>query len=141
MVMVNFFQLQDRRLSLYLLAFLLSIVMVITITCTEVFAEEISVPFIIGSGEFSYDDGVYYQSSFRFPHGVAYSEATNSLIIVDTQNHRIRQLDLATNKVTSLAGTSTKVDRFGFPAGGHKDGDADKALFNRPRGVAIAPKL
>jgi len=144
--MLDCLPLRRKPLTLSILFITLAIVMSITISTSDVFAEETSAPisetptpFIIGTGEFSYNDGLYDESSFRFPYGVAYSESTNSLIIVDTQNHRIRQMDLATYEITTLAGTSTQVDRFDFPAGGHVDGDADKALFNRPRGIAIAP--
>jgi len=135
-------QLRHKPLTLSVLIIMLAIVMFITVNTTYpklVNAEDISTPFIIGTGNFSYSDGSYDEATFRFPYGVAYSESSNSLIIADTQNHRIRQFDLATNEITTLAGTSTQVDRFDFPAGGHSDGDADKALFNRPRGIAIAP--
>ncbi|OEF96857.1 stalk domain-containing protein [Desulfuribacillus alkaliarsenatis] len=96
-------------------------------------------PFLIGSGDFEYLNGIYYEAEFRFPYGVTYNPHTDMMLIADLQNHRIRQMNMETFEVTTLAGTTEQVDRFGFPAGGHVDGDADEAMFNRPRGLAVAP--
>lgn len=99
----------------------------------------VSEAFAIGDSDFDYVDGPMAQASFRNPYGMAYDAKSNTLLIVDSQNHRIRTLDLATGQVSTLAGTSDQVDIYGFPAGGHKDGDALAAKFNRPRGIVIAP--
>lgn len=96
------------------------------------------VPKVVGSGEFSFADGGADDASFAFPYGLAYSEKDDALIIADMQNHRIRSLNLKTFQVKTIAGKDSGVDRFGFPAGGYIDGDVNEALFNRPRGVAVA---
>ena len=96
------------------------------------------VPKVVGNGEFAFADGDADDASFAFPYGLAYSEKDDALIIADMQNHRIRSLNLKTFQVTTIAGKDSGVDRFGFPAGGYIDGDVSEALFNRPRGLAVA---
>ena len=98
----------------------------------------VSTPVIVGTGEFGMGDGSAEEAVFGFPFGVAYSKKADALIIADTQNHRICSLNLKTLKISTIAGISKGVDRFGFPGGGYVDGDAKKAMFNRPKGVAVA---
>lgn len=98
----------------------------------------VSIPTIVGTGEFGCSDGKATEASFSFPYGLAYSKKLDALIIADTQNHRICKLDLKRLKITTIAGISKGVDRFGFPGGGYIDGDAKKAMFNRPKGIAVA---
>ncbi|MFA7533826.1 MAG: hypothetical protein WCY46_05820 [Tissierellaceae bacterium] len=93
---------------------------------------------VIGSGESARSDGKATEVSFNNPFGIAYSEKLNALIIADTGNHRIASLDLKTMEVKTIAGLNKGEDRFGFPGGGYVDGSLDKAMFNRPRGVAVA---
>lgn len=64
---------------------------------------------------------------FNNPGGIT-SDGTN-LYIVDTGNQAIRKLELATGKVTTLAGLVGKR--------GHKDGIGQEARFNIPQGIAI----
>lgn len=72
------------------------------------------------------------------PYGLAYDADGNALIIADSRNHQILSLNLASLEMTVVAGKIQGADRFGFPAAGYKDGDVEEALFNRPRGVAVA---
>lgn len=98
----------------------------------------VSSPLIVGTGEFGMGDGSAEEAVFGFPFGVAYSKKADALIIADTQNHRICSLNLKTLKISTIAGFSKGVDRFGFPGGGYVDGVVKKAMFNRPKGVAVA---
>lgn len=98
----------------------------------------VTAPTIVGTGEFGCGDGSAAEAVFGFPHGIAYSKKSDALIIADTQNHRICSLSLKTLKVTTIAGIGKGVDRFGFPGGGYVDGDVKKAMFNRPKGIAVA---
>ncbi|OEH85289.1 hypothetical protein BHU72_04115 [Desulfuribacillus stibiiarsenatis] len=120
------------------LLFIVSLLMLLFVSSLGISAQE-KTALIIGTGDFSYQDGDYTNAEFRFPYGLASSPSKDVLYIVDNQNHRIRTLDIAAKRVATLAGNSELVDRFGFPAGGHRDGDAAKAMFNRPRGIAVAP--
>lgn len=76
--------------------------------------------------------------SLIYPYGMAYSKDLDALIFTDIQNHTINILDLKTLKIETLSGVSKGVDRFGFPGAGYVDGDINKAMFNRPKGIAIA---
>lgn len=98
----------------------------------------VSAPLLVGSGDFDLTDGPRTEADFRFPYGMAYSETDNALIIADMQNHSIRKLDLRTMQVTTIAGKTSGVDRFGFPGGGYVDGAVADAMFRRPRAVAVA---
>jgi DNA-binding beta-propeller fold protein YncE len=62
--------------------------------------------------------------------GIAYK--SGALYIADTDNHRVRKLDLATNIVTTIAGTGTA----GFSGDG---GAAASAELNAPRDLEIGP--
>jgi streptogramin lyase len=63
--------------------------------------------------------------------GIAY--ANNTLYIADTDNHRIRKMDLATNIVTTIAGT-------GVAGYSGDDGAATSAQLNAPRDLEIGPE-
>ncbi len=58
---------------------------------------------VIGSGEESDQDGDYSQAAFRQPQGMALRGDT--LYVADTENHRIRAVDLKSKTVTTIAGT------------------------------------
>ncbi|MDD2481790.1 MAG: stalk domain-containing protein [Lutispora sp.] len=113
---------------------LITLLLFIGVNYTSVIAENnpvssvVSSPTIVGTAE----------ASFSLPYGLAYSKKLDALIIADTQNHRICSLNLKTLKVGTISGISKGADRFGFPGGGYIDGDISKAMFNHPRGVAVA---
>lgn len=65
---------------------------------------------------------------FNVPQGVALNPAGTTLFIADTGNHTIRRLVVATNAVTTLAGTAG--------AAGSADGAGAAARFNSPTGIA-----
>ncbi|NLJ72013.1 MAG: hypothetical protein GX333_03240 [Syntrophomonadaceae bacterium] len=93
---------------------------------------------IIGSGDFDYKDGRVDEAAFRFPNGLAYAKKAEAIIIADTQNHCIRSLNLKSLEVTTVAGKSQGLDRFGFPGGGYLDGGVKEAMFSHPKGLVAA---
>ncbi len=60
-------------------------------------------PIIIGSGEKGFVDGVYGEARFHSPEGIALNGET--LFVADRLNHAIRQVDLQSQTVTTIAGT------------------------------------
>lgn len=98
----------------------------------------LATPLIIGTSEFDFADGAIDQASFRLPYDIAYSSIDDAIVITDYYNHRIRKLDLKTMEVSTIAGFDEGEDRFGFPGGGYIDGAEEEAMFNYPRGLAIA---
>jgi DNA-binding beta-propeller fold protein YncE len=71
-------------------------------------------------------DGVGTAASFNRPWAITLRGT--SLYIADTMSHIIRKLDLATNEVTTVAGT------VGVP--GYDNGTGTGSKFNWPRGIA-----
>ncbi len=60
---------------------------------------------VVGSGDHGLADGDFTAAKFFRPQGVCFDTEHPSLIFVaDTENHAVRKIDLATRKVTTLAG-------------------------------------
>ena len=82
---------------------------------------------IIGSGEQGFDDGAYQTATFYDPQGLVL--AGDDLYVADTKNHAIRKIDLAKQKVTTVAGTGEQSKVF------HEGGDGRR----QPRVVCECP--
>lgn len=89
-----------------------------------------------GSGEVGDQDGQAALSKFSFP-SVAIEANDGSIYVSDTQNHRIRVIS-SQNEVKTFAGVTTETDEYGFPIGSLKDGNANNAMFNAPKGLALS---
>ncbi len=72
-------------------------------------------------------NGVGAAASFDSPHGLA-CDGAGHLFVADTTNEIVRQIDLASGQVTTLAGEA------GHP--GKSDGVGSAALFDHPMGLA-----
>ena len=88
---------------------------------------------IAGTGDFGYDgDGQHaLKSTWNGPKAIRCDQA-NNLLVVDTENHAVRQINLSTYVVKTIAG-------------GHKGGDGDggpaiKAGLNRPHACSADDK-
>ena len=71
-------------------------------------------------------DGRGTTARFYGPEGVSVDDATNTLLVADYNNHRIRRIDLQTLHVTTLAGSGSA---------GIEDGLGTWASFYHPTGV------
>jgi DNA-binding beta-propeller fold protein YncE len=80
---------------------------------------------LAGAGVRGYADGPAAQARFAEPEGVAVDAAGN-VYVADGGNHRIRKITPG-GEVTTVAGAT-----FGF-----RDGPAEAARFNTPRGLAV----
>ncbi|WP_327096108.1 hypothetical protein OIE68_40220 [Nocardia vinacea] len=85
---------------------------------------------VAGTGTEGYngDDQLAVNADLNYPSGVAVDGAGN-LYIADFANDRVRRVDLATGRITTVAGTS--------PDGLADDGLAIHALLREPQGVAV----
>ena len=87
-----------------------------------------------GGGSGSADDtGV--AARFYNPYGISYSEPSGvytqgRLFVADTSNHTIRQIDVATGVVSTLAGLAGSY--------GPANGTGAAARFNTPRGISYS---
>lgn len=86
---------------------------------------------IAGTGERGYtgDGGPALGATFNGPKGIAYSEADDSLYIVDTENHVIRRMSLADGRVDTVLGSGERGDG--------PDGDPLQCKLDRPHGVCV----
>ena len=82
---------------------------------------------LVGTGLFDYgnNDGVGKNARIQHAQGIAIGNG--SLFIADTYNHKIRALNLATDRVTTVAGSGSH---------GWKDGPAKQAEFDEPSGLS-----
>lgn len=71
-------------------------------------------------------DGPGQSARFNYLQGIALNSDETALILADQNNQRIRKLDLATNNVTTIAGSATK---------GAIDGPGLSSTFNYPVGA------
>lgn len=86
---------------------------------------------IAGTGErgFTGDGGPALAATFNGPKGIAYSVSDQSLYIVDTENHAIRRMSLATGIIETVLGTGERGDG--------PDGDPHECSLARPHGVSV----
>ncbi len=86
---------------------------------------------LAGNGEagFSGDGGPALEASLNSPHGLA---VHGQLFVADTDNHRIRRIDLGSGVITTVAGNG----QHGFSGDG---GPATQASLNRPTAIAFDP--
>ncbi|WP_017756672.1 NHL domain-containing protein [Calidifontibacillus oryziterrae] len=83
-----------------------------------------------------YADGQGAAAQFNEPSGLAIA-ANGDIYVADTGNQRIRKIDSSGN-VTTVAGTGAgKMTDTSYIVGGYADGDAARAQFNFPTGLAF----
>ena len=84
--------------------------------------------FIAGSGTAGFADGAGSGAKFNRPYGLAIDSSGRYLYVADTNNHRIRKIDLSTNTVSTILGTGV---------GGYLDAQASKAVLSFPEYVRV----
>ncbi len=91
---------------------------------------------VIGSGAIGREDGDYRQASFDHPQGLALRDST--LYVADTENHLLRKIDLASRKVTTIAGTGVQ-RRGSWPGleGVQRAEDVPDRSVGRPKETAL----
>lgn len=84
-----------------------------------------------GSGENTFEDGSAEEAAFAGPAGLAIYD--NSLYVADKNNNKIRKVDLATGRVTTLAGSGNA----SYEPGALVDGNVNQARFNFPSALVV----
>jgi sugar lactone lactonase YvrE len=82
-----------------------------------------------GTAGYSGDNGQATAAELYYPSGVAF-DSNGDLFIADTWNNRVREVNLSTGAITTVAGNGTG----GFSGNG---GQATAAELNSPEGVAV----
>ncbi len=97
---------------------------------------------IAGSGNPGFADGPALSASLNLPCSICFGLLYNCLFIADSDNHRIRILDLQSGIVPLRSKRYILsffflgiVSSIGKGKAGYKDGEAEEAQFNCPRGV------
>lgn len=86
--------------------------------------------FVAGSGKMGFQDGVGGQAVFNGPFTLTLSQDEKTLYVADKNNHAIREIILATRRVTTLAGNG-KI--------GYREGPFSKAVFAIPEYIQTGP--
>jgi DNA-binding beta-propeller fold protein YncE len=84
---------------------------------------------LAGGNLFEFGDSDGKGDAVRLQHPLGVAVYDGRVFIADTYNHKIKVLDPATRKVSTVAGTGTA---------GHADGPALVAQFHEPGGISIA---
>lgn len=83
---------------------------------------------VAGSGTAGFKNGTGSSASFNGPAALTLSSDEKNLYVIDKNNQVIRQIELATGKVTTLAGVGKA---------GYKEGKFNKAVFNAPEYIKL----
>ena len=75
-----------------------------------------------------YSDGTGENAIFNNINGIVIDSTETNLYVTDTNNNRIRKIEISTGTVTTLAGSNTN---------GDTDGTGSNATFNAPYGITI----
>ncbi len=86
---------------------------------------------VAGEGDPGFEDGAFHSAQFNNPLGLALNEDGSILYVADTENDRIRAVDLNNkNQVQTIAGTEKA---------GNLDGPISTATFTHPKSLAVLP--
>ena len=83
---------------------------------------------LVGAGLFEFDDIDGPPDQARFQHPIGVMHHIGILYVADTYNHKIKIIELASGKVSTLAGTGRS---------GENDGPSLEATMSEPNDVAI----
>ncbi len=87
---------------------------------------------VIGTGKEGAADGSYATAEFHHPRGLAVDG--DSLYVADTQNQRLRKIDLKSHAVSTISGDGQLTEILAPP----DFGDAKKARLNSPWDLVVA---
>ena len=76
---------------------------------------------VIGGTDSGFADGDFRTARFRHPQGVYYDTSSDIIYVADTENHAIRQIDMKTRQVETIAGNGYQALGFKSAEGKGKD--------------------
>ena len=87
----------------------------------------------LGPAGYSGDGGAATSATLRQPFDVEIGPKDGALYVADTENHAVRRVDLAKDRIETIAGT-------GEPGFSGDDGPATLAQLREPYGLAFDAK-
>ncbi|HEY3250989.1 MAG TPA: thioredoxin-like domain-containing protein [Ignavibacteria bacterium] len=92
---------------------------------------------VIGTGKQGLKDGSYNESEFFKPQGIAFNNG--KLYIADTENHLIREVDLITKQVSTIAGLVREDFSGGYQSKNYGiiSGKANETALNSPWDIVV----
>ena len=87
-----------------------------------------------GAKGYSGDGGVAKEATFNGPKGIAVGPQ-GKVYVVDTENQAIREINLRSGKIATVAGKGPQ-----FRGGAGDGGSATAAELDRPHGICVSPK-
>jgi DNA-binding beta-propeller fold protein YncE len=94
----------------------------------KIVIDTVVVSTLAGNTTSGHADGTGTAAHFNFPNDMTIDSTGTNLYILDSRNHLIRKMVIATEAVSTLAGST---------AGGHSDGTGAAASFYYPYGIII----
>lgn len=117
--------------SIKKLVLLLGLSLVVTSPSWAVRPMHSSLALIAGYGVPGYQDGMFSEARFNEPLALAISPDGSKLYVSDTENNRVRMVNLDENyRVTTLVGNGKA---------GEEDGPFTRATLNHPKAMAYLP--
>ncbi len=92
--------------------------------------DEVSVEEVIGSGKSGSKEGTFAEAEFFRPQGITFYK--DKLYIADTENHLIREIDLAAKTVRTIAGLGYQSQETGIISG-----NANETALNSPWDLVV----
>jgi thiol-disulfide isomerase/thioredoxin len=97
---------------------------------------------VIGTGKSGLRDGVFNEAEFFAPQGMTFDDENQILYVADTENHALRQVDLKSQSVKTIAGTGEQSHNI-MPHGGagletHLNSPWDVVLWGQTLLIAMA---
>ena len=87
-----------------------------------------------GAKGYSWDGGSAKEATFNGPKGIAVGPQ-GKVYVVDTENQAIREINLRSGKIATVAGRGPQ-----FRGGAGDGGSATAAELDRPHGICVSPK-
>jgi len=87
---------------------------------------------LAGSSNWGFQDGSGGSARFRFPKGLAMTPDGTQAVVTDQDNNKIRLVNMATGRVSTLAGPENNGQGF-------QDGAVGSARFYNPYSVVVTP--
>jgi sugar lactone lactonase YvrE len=92
----------------------------------------------VAGNNWATQDGVGSNAAFDEPTGLAITPDATTAYVADIRGNRIRQVDIASGTVTTIAGSNVITNLVSGSNAGNTDGIGTATQFDRPSGLAMS---